>query len=179
MNIIPQGSDQSETVKAVCVDINLGSVSLDAYMLPNGEKRLGKVGSSLALGYAKNWLTRLPSSAPKQLEALQGMGFSGYLQPVKIIRLEGRGAVDAETISIRDFIKLVTYEASVKKNSTAITLICAFAETGLERILDDAFAGRSIDFLLEKIVHYTNWTADDWEEALQYNRDDIKGLYPY
>jgi hypothetical protein len=55
--------------------------------------------------------------------------------------------------------------------------LAAFAETGLERILEDAFAGRSIDFILEKIVHYSKWTYKDLEEVLQYNREEVRALY--
>jgi len=45
-------------------------------------------------------------------------------------------------------------------------LLAAFAETGLEHILEDAFAGRAIEFLLEKIVHYSQWTYEELEEVL-------------
>jgi hypothetical protein len=81
------------------------------------------------------------------------------------------------TISLRDFIKLVTYEAIIQRNLKAIILLAAFAETGLERILDDAFAGRSIEFLLEKIVAFSKWTYEELEEVLQYNREEVRALY--
>ena len=46
-------------------------------------------------------------------------------------------------------VKLVTYEAIAKRNTKAIVLLAAFAETGIEKILEDAFAGRSIAILNE------------------------------
>ena len=61
-------------------------------------------------------------------------------------------------------VKLVTYEAIAKRNTKAIVLLAAFAETGREKILEDAFAGRSIDFILEKIVHYSMWTLKNWKK---------------
>ncbi|MEP0812036.1 MULTISPECIES: hypothetical protein [unclassified Coleofasciculus] len=82
------------------------------------------------------------------------------------------------TSVLRDFVKLVTYEVIANRNTKAIVLLAAFAETGLERILEEAFAGRSIDFLLEKIVHYSQWTYQELEEVLQYNREEVKALYP-
>ena len=107
------------------------------------------------------------------------MGFSGEQIWVNILRQgdDKRGATLAKTISLRDFVKLVTYEATAKRNLNAIILLAAFAETGLERILEDAFAGRAIEFLLEKIVHYSKWTYEDLEEVLQYNREDVRSLY--
>ena len=60
-------------------------------------------------------------------------------------------------------VKLVTYEAIAKRNTKVIILLAAFAETGIEKILEDAFAGRSIDFILEKIVHYSKWTYEELE----------------
>ena len=98
---------------------------------------------------------------------------------MKIIRQgeDKRGASLSKTVSLRDFVKLVTYEATVKHNKKAIVLLGAFAETGLERILEDAFAGRSVDFLLEKIVHYTQWTYQEREEVLTYNREGVRALH--
>ena len=58
-------------------------------------------------------------------------------------------------------------------------MLLKFAETGIERILEDAFAGRSIEFLLEKIVHYNKWTYEELEEVLVYNREEVCALYPW
>ena len=81
-----------------------------------------------------------------------------------------------KTLSIRDFVKLITYEATIKRNLKAIILLAAFAETGLERILEDAFAGRSVDFILEKIVHYSKWTYEERQEVFAYNREEVRAL---
>jgi hypothetical protein len=53
------------------------------------------------------------------------MGFSGEQIWVQIIRQgeERRGAPSAKTISLRDFVKLITYEAIVKHNIKAIVLL--------------------------------------------------------
>jgi hypothetical protein len=50
--------------------------------------------------------------------------------------------------------------------------MAAFMETGVENMLDLAFSGKSVEFILEKIVHYTKWTYEELEEVLAYNRDD-------
>lgn len=170
-----------DVIKAVCCEIPLGEVALDAYMLPDGEKRIGLENTGVALGYSTRFFYQRTKRQSKALKALQGMGFSGEQTWVNIIRQgqDLRGATLAKTISLRDFVKLVTYEATAKRNFKAIILLAAFAETGLERILEDAFAGRSIEFILEKIVHYSQWTYEDLEEALQHNREDIRALYSW
>lgn len=174
-------SSQYDVIKAVCCEINLGESVLDAYMLPNGEKRIGVENTGVALGYSERFFFQRTKRESKALKALQGMGFSGEQIWVKIIR-EGEDKKDAplaKTVSVRDFVKLVTYEAIIKRRTQAIVLLAAFAETGIEKILEDAFAGRSIDFLLDKIVHYSKWTYEELEEVLAYNREEARSLYSW
>lgn len=113
----------------------------------------------------------------KTLEALQSMGFSGEQIWVKIIR-EGedkRGATLAKTISLRDFVKLVTFEAMNKRNIQAIVLLGAFAEVGIERVIEDVLRGfqwKQHNFaepgLLEKlgrgeiVITFAAWGQTDW-----------------
>lgn len=174
-------SDESGVIRAVAAEINLGTVALDAYMLPNGEKRLGVENTGVALGYSNRFFFQRTKRESKALKALRDMGFSGEQIWVRIIRIgeDRRGSSLAKTVSLRDFIKLVTYEAIFKRNKKAIVLLAAFAETGIERILEDVFAGRSIDFILEKIVHYSKWTYEELEEVVQYNREEARALYSW
>jgi len=173
--------DESGVIKAISVEIDLGSAILDAYMLPSGEKRLGIENTGVALGYSKRFFFQRTKRQSKTLKALQDMGFSGEQIWVKIIRQgeDKRGSSLAKTVSLRDFVKLVTFEAIKKRNKDAVVLLAAFAEVGLERTIEDAFAGRSIEFLLEKIVHYSKWTHEELEEVLAYNRSEVRGLYPW
>jgi hypothetical protein len=172
---------EPDVIKAVSCEIPLGEAVLDAYMLPNGEKRIGVENTGIALGYSERFFYHRTKRQSKALKALQGIGFSGEQIWVKIIRQgnDKRGASLAKTISLRDFVKLVTYEATAKRNFSAIILLAAFAETGLERIVEDAFAGRSIEFILEKIVHYSKWTYEELEEVLQHNREEVRSLYSW
>ncbi|MEH1870691.1 hypothetical protein [Nostoc sp.] len=174
---------ESDVIKAVACDIPLGDSYLDVYMLPSGDKRLGIEGIGIALGYTDRWFYNRTTRRSKWLRSLYNTGFTGAQIELRVIRqFEGktyRGSSVAKTISLRDFIKLVTYEAIIQRNLKAIILLAAFAETGLERILDDAFAGRSIEFLLEKIVAFSKWTYEELEEVLQYNREEVRALYPW
>lgn len=173
--------DESGVIKAVSAEINLGIATLDAYMLPSGEKRLGIENTGVLLGYSKRFFFQRTKRESKTLEALQAMGFSGEQIWVKIIRQgeDKRGSTLAKTVSLRDFVKLVTFEAIKKRNIKAVVLLAAFAEVGVERVIEDAFAGRSIDFILEKIVHYSKWTYEELEQVLAENREDVRSLHSW
>jgi hypothetical protein len=171
--------DESGVIKAVSAELDLGLVTLDVYMLPSSEKRVGVENTGVALGYSTRFFYQRTKRQSKALKTLQDMGFSGEQIWVKIIRQgdDKRGASLAKTVSLRDFVKLVTYEAIIKRNKKAIILLAAFAEVGIERIVEDVFAGRSIDFILEKIVHYSQWTYEELEQVLTENREDVRSLY--
>jgi hypothetical protein len=176
--------DEFGVIKAVSAEINLGVTTLDAYMLPNGEKRLGIEKTGLALGYTERWFYNRTKRKSKWLKALQNKGFTGAQIEVRVIRQSEdgeflRGSSISKTISLRDFTKLMAYEAIVNRNFDAIVLLAAFAEVGVERVIEDAFAGRSIDFILEKIVHYSKWTYEELEPVLADNREDARALYAW
>ncbi|NET57584.1 MAG: hypothetical protein F6K47_15895 [Symploca sp. SIO2E6] len=150
-------------------------------MLPSGEKRLGIENTGVALGYSKHFFFKRTKRQSKTLKDLQDMGFSGEQIWVKIIGQgeDKRVSSSAKTVSLRDFVKLVTFEAIKKRNKKAVVLLAAFAEVGLERTIEDAFAGRSIEFIREKIVHYSKWTHEELEKVLAYNRSELRELYPW
>jgi hypothetical protein len=148
----------------------LGNRSIDCYLFPDGEKRIGIGGASIAIGRGKEYLGRIAKAESKPFKELQGMGFTGCTKDTEI-KLD-RGATRSKTISSRDFTKLITWDAVVNKNQDSIILLAAFAETGLDDILEKVFTRQSLDFLLEKIVHYTKWTMEDLQEALDANNDD-------
>lgn len=170
----------SDIIKAIQTNVCFGQTSIDAYKLHNYnlEKRFGVTGISEALGYSKEWFGRLPKQGAKQFKSLLADGFTGCQIEVNVPHEDGkRGASIAKTVSVRDFNKLIAYEALRKKNVKAIILLIALAEVGLERIISDAFDGVSLDWFAEKIVHYSLWTHEELEEVLIYNREEVKALY--
>jgi hypothetical protein len=169
---------EKDVTKAVNCEVNLGESVLDAYMLLSREKRLGVENIGATLGYSDSFFFERTKRGTETLKSLRSMGYSGELLWVDIIDQgdDQRASFLTKTLSIRDFVKLITYEATIKRNLKATILLAAFAETGLERILEDAFAGRSIDFLLEKIVHYSKWTYEERQEVFAYNREEVRAL---
>ena len=106
------------------------------------------------LGYSPQWFNSFTKRSSKRLKDLKGEGFTGSQIKVRVPRGENqRGSSVAKTVSVRDFTKLVAYEALRKKNVRAIILLVAASEAGWERILDDAFAGVPLEWFGEKIVH--------------------------
>jgi hypothetical protein len=176
---MPNEIDESNVSKAVAAEINLGETTLDVYMLPSGEKRVGLESTGDALGFSTKGFFQRTKRQSKSLKALQGMGFTNKQMWVNIIGQQANQRLQpiARTIGIPDFTKLITYEAILKRNLKAIILLAAFAEAGIERTIEDVFAGRSIDFILEKIVHYSKWTYEEFEQALAENREDVRSLY--
>jgi len=168
---------QNDVTKAVNCQVNLGESVLEAYMLLSSEKRLGVENIGATLGYSDSFFFELTEWGSETLKTLREMGFSGEIVWANVVNKgnDQTGSFLIKTLGIRDFVKLITYEAS-KGNLKATILLAAFAETGLERILEDAFAGRSIDFLLEKIVHYSKWTYEERQEVFAYNREEVRAL---
>lgn len=162
-------------VRAIHTDVNLEDFSFDAYELPSGEKRVGFAGASNVFGYEKNWLGRLPENGKKQLKGMKAIGYSGLPKEVEIVN-EGVNITRANTISIRDFTKIAIYEVKEKGNPRAVVILGAMAETGLEKVIDMAFAKKSLSAILEKITHYTKWTKEEYYQALMDNREDVLGL---
>jgi len=115
---------ENNLIRAVTCDIPLGKSVLDAYMLPNGKKRLGVENVGIALGYSKRFFFQRTNRDSNTLKTLQSMGFSGEQVWVNIIRHgdDRRGSSLAKTVSLRDFVKLVTFEAVAKRKLEAIIL---------------------------------------------------------
>lgn len=162
----------SDIVRSIRAELNLGDKIIDCYQFPDGEKRIGIGGASIAIGRSKEYLGRLQKTESKTLKALTGIGYTGCTKETDVeIK---RGATRSKTISTRDFTKLITWDAVVNRNQDSIILLAVLAETGVDEIVDKLFSDKSVDFLLEKIVHYTKWTNEDLQEALNANYDDWK-----
>jgi hypothetical protein len=166
-----------EITPAIAAVIPLAESELDVYMLGSQEKRLGIEGIGIALGYTNRWYYDRTSRKSKWLEGLKNKGFKGTPQSLRVVWQDNRDPLIARTIELRDFIKLITYEAIVGKNIRAINLLATFAEIGLEKVVEDAFAGRSVEFLIDKLVHYSQWTYEESEEVFAYNRAEARSLH--
>ena len=165
----------TEPIKATNATVELSdTLSIDGYMMPDGEFRAGIAGASVLLGHGKDWFNRLASRGPNKLKALQEGGFTGRLQPVVIPRDSGaRGASRAQTISLKDLTTLITVEAQ-QGNKRAIALSAAFTLDGLDSRFRDAF-GVSQRTPEEK-RQFFGLTFDEYLEALAENRAELEQL---
>jgi hypothetical protein len=165
----------TESTKAVTAVIQLSdTLSIDGYMMPDGEFRAGIAGASILLGHGKDWFNRLASRGPKKLEALQSAGFTGRLEPVVIPRESGtRGASRAQTINLKDLTTLITVEA-LAGNKRAIALQAAFTLEGLDSRFRDAF--RVEQRTPEEKRQFFGRTYEEFLEALAENRTELEEL---
>ena len=150
------------------------ALSIDGYMMPDGEFRAGIAGASVLLGYGKDWFNRLASKAPNKLQALQAAGFTGRTQPVVIPRESGaRGASRAQTISLKDLATLITVEA-LQGNKRAIALQASFTLEGIDSRFRDAFGVQ--ERTADEKRQFFGMTYGEFLEALSENRAELEEL---
>ena len=146
---------------------------IEFYRLPDGEKRIGKTSAAIVCGFKKNYFNRLQSDTPKQLEALQSRGFTGYSLPVIVAeRSNGvRGASKSETLSLDDFRAFVKFAAFDQGKKPAIAIVDALFGLAIETVARQAFGEEALtlDELREHFCKHfaksVNWLEEDKEDA--------------
>jgi hypothetical protein len=149
-------------------------LTVDGYRMPNGEFRVGVTGASRVLGYPDNWLFRILSGeSRKQLEALQGMGFTQ--ETSRIVSETARGDREAQTVNLRDFNRLISYAVFDGKRP-ALALQLALTEVALNDFFRDAFGEPPLSIDEKRNLFYEsyartispeNWRQMDREEILR------------
>ena len=148
-------------------------LSVDGYMTPNGEFRVGVMGSALVLGFSQQWLFQLLSRGGKTLKALQGMGFTTSQLEGSVDR-DGRGASGVATISLKDFAILIAYATSQGKPQ-ALALQLSLTELSLMDFFRDAFGQRPLTMAEKRERFYRAYAASlDWAKE---DRLDVEALW--
>ena len=163
----------TEPIKAVNATIQLSdTLSIDGYMMPNGEFRAGAVSVSAVMGYKRNWLLEIEDKSPDKLKALSDKGYRGTsLIPVQ--RAGRGGSNKARTISLKDLTTLITVEA-LQGNKRAIALQAAFTLEGLDSRFRDAFGVQRRT--PEEKRRFFGLTYGEFLEALAENRAELEEL---
>lgn len=161
-------------VSAAEATIHLGvGISVNGYMLSDGQIRYSLEYVSVLLGYAENYFSRLTKQSRRKWRALQDKGFTAYLIPVKASRAIG-GATTAKTIGFDDFCLLVEYEAEIQ-NPKAVALLTASFRELLRSRTQDAF-GLPADSLSQKLVDF-DLSYQAYLERDAFLREDREDLY--
>lgn len=149
----------------------MGILPIDAYKLETGEYRIGMASSSLAIGYAENWLSRTTSSGSKTLKALEGKGFTGYFLEVQVLR-DGSGATRSKTISLDDFDSLIEWALEYGSKKSKIILKAYTRATRKRSTEDDireAFGDNLMSVEERRALFYKEFAASlseaDWKEG--------------
>lgn len=146
-------------------------LEVDGYRMPDGEFRVGVTGASEVLGYGRNWLGRVLSRGGNTLKTLQGLGFSEKIQ--KVVTKSGR---PPETISLRDFNRLIAY-AVFDGQKAALALQLALTEVALNDFFVDAFGEPPLSIDEKRRLFYEAYAStispEDWR---QMDREEILRL---
>lgn len=147
-------------------------LEVDGYRMPKGEFRVGITGASIVLGYSENWLSRLMGrETGRSIKALRGLGFTEETQ--KVVSETIRGDREAQTISLRDFNRLISYAVFDGKKA-ALALQLALTEVALNDFFRDAFGETPLSIDEKRKIFYEAYAAtispEDWR---QMDREDI------
>jgi hypothetical protein len=149
-------------------------LQVDGYRMPDGEFRVGIAGAGRVLGYDRNWLGRVLDRGGNTLKALQGLGFTE--QTVRIVIETSRGDREAQTISLRDFNRLISYAVFDGKRA-ALALQLALTEVALNDFFRDAFGDVPLSIDEKRQLFYEAYAAtispDEWR---QMDREEILRL---
>jgi hypothetical protein len=147
-------------------------LQVDGYRMPNGEFRVGLTGASVVLGYSENWLSRLlDRETGTSLKALRGLGFTEETQ--KVVSETRRGDREAQTISLRDFNRLISYAVFDGKKA-ALALQLALTELSLTDFFRDAFGEAALNIDEKRQLFYKAYAATiSPEEWRQMDKEDI------
>jgi len=166
------------TIKAQRATIEyVDGISVDGYMMPDGEFRVGITGASIALGYGENWLYRLTDRKGKTLKALQGMGYTGLPLDAELDPING-GGTKASTLSLSDWQRLKIYAAQQGKMK-AIALLAFQSLSSDADMFTDAFSLRRMTveekralyfFDLAKTIDWQHEDRSDWELIAEQER---------
>lgn len=146
-------------------------LEVDGYRMPNGEFRVGIAGAGQVLGYGSNWLGRVLERGGNTLKALQGLGFTEETQ--KVVTNSGR---PPETISLRDFNRLISYAVFDKKKA-ALALQLALTELSLVDFFRDSFGEPPLSIAQKREAFYEAYAQtirpEDWRSM---DREEIVRL---
>jgi len=160
-------NDDMEPIRAERQTVRFfDGLEVDGYRMPNGEFRVGLTGASLVLGYAENWLFRLlDRKTGTSIKALRGLGFSEQIQ--KVVSGSIKGLMQAETVSLRDFNRLIVYAVS-RRRRAALALQLSLTEVSLNDFFRDAFSEPPLSIEEKRRLFYETYAAtispDDWRK---------------
>lgn len=164
-----------ETIRAERETVKFfDGLEVDGYRMPNGEFRVGITGASEVLGYGREWLGRVLSRGGNTLKALQGLGFTEETQ--KVATNSDQGGRPADTVSLRDFNRLIAYAVFDGKRA-ALALQLALTEVALNDFFRDAFGDSPLSIEEKRQLFYKTYAETiSPEEWMQMDKEDILRL---
>lgn len=148
-------------------------LEIEGYQMPDGEFRVGLASASRALGFSRNWLSRVMNGEiQRTVKDLQGLGFSENIQKVSAQSNQGNW-LDDTTIGLDDFNACIIYGTQSRKAS-AIALNKAFTRLSLMDFFRDAFGEIPLTIEEKRRLFYEAYAASiSPEEWKLMGKDEI------
>ncbi|MGD1805831.1 hypothetical protein ACP6PL_10385 [Dapis sp. BLCC M126] len=159
----------NETVKAKRAIISFcPGIEVEGFELPDGSYHVSITTASMAIGFAKNWLSRNISRSGNTFKALQLIGFTSLVS--EVVTPSDGGEQLSKLISIDDFSRMIIYAAS-KGKKEAIALNMALTKMSLTDFFRDAFGARPLTIEEKRKAFYETYVASlGWEGWLIMDR---------
>jgi hypothetical protein len=150
-------------------------LEVDGYRMPDGEFRVGVEAASRVLGYERNWLGRVLNRSGSTVKTLRGFGFTEKIEKVVAESNQGND-VEAGTISLDDFNRLIVYAVS-KGKKAALALQLSLTRVALNDFFRDAFGEPPLSIEEKRRIFYEAYAASiSPEEWRRMDRQDILRL---
>lgn len=128
----------SDTVIATRAQINIGSLTVDGFMLPDGSYRMSQSGTAEAIGLGRQSLSDFLRS--KAIKQLLGDGFTGQkFEEISIDPSERESGQSRFNATPLDVVSAYWLWHSSRGNKQALALSMALILETLERRFDSAF----------------------------------------
>lgn len=148
-------------------------IEVEAFQMPNGSYYVSITTASKAVGYNRNWLTKLLQRKGRGFLFLQSMGFTGNVLERKIPTNYGNQM--AKLISIDDFNCLTSY-AMLQGKREAAALNLALTKISLHDLFRSAFNAQPLN--IEDKIALLQKMSVKVATLLKYDSNNKKGSTP-
>jgi len=129
-----QQNDGSEPVKAIRANVQIGSISIDGFMLPDGSYRMSQTQAAETIGKPEINARRFLDS--RGIKSLLGQGYTPDSIEIDAEQLRGQGRFNALPLEV---VTAYWFYQATQGDKPALALVWALLTESLERRFDNAF----------------------------------------
>ncbi len=129
-----QQNDGSEPVKAIRANVQIGSIEIDGFMLPDGSYRMSQTQAAETIGKPEINARRFLDS--RGIKSLLGQGYTPDSIEIDAEQLRGQGRFNALPLEV---VTAYWFYQATQGDKPALALVWALLTESLERRFDNAF----------------------------------------